>query len=227
MDDYTKEVLEDLGMDVDKVPEGVVKVLESSQYRGINKETFKWSLKLQNKTALAYEVETEEKRMAGLVLRNLFLEKPDRAHLFVVLAENEKGPFWHNFTPAIEQIWKTGVVVLVEGPKDARVLYQYDIPVMAYLGAVPTKEHFKVLYKYAHTVLWIPDVDLPLLDIVKRRRLRVEKEAKEVGLFIQRHIILAKDPAELVDKSDEIKKIQKIVENLSLLRGRGYVGYTL
>jgi len=222
MTEETIQALVELGINPATVPKGAVKFLWAQEYRHINEETKRWASTPLNNRALAYEIETEHQRHVGILLRNLHKEKPLSAHLAVVPKE---GTYWHNFSPALEHVWKTGVAVLVEGPKDARVLASYGVSqAMAYLGSAPSKAHLETISRYARALVWIPDNE-PLDPAVVARRKWVEKAAKAFGLHLRIPKLPVKDPAMLAfEHSDCLQQLLKTVEETSKLLGGGYVG---
>jgi hypothetical protein len=218
MDDPTKEVLLDFGIDPLTTPPGTVRLLSAAEFKHLGQRAFIWSLNPNNSQALAYEIETEHERHVGIVLRNLHSDKERAAHLTLV---NGPGPFWHNFTPSLDWVWETGVAVLVEGPKDARFLYSHQIPAMAYLGAAPSTNHLRVLGRYTHTVIWIPDNE-PLTREVVARRKQVMANATKQGLNIRQFRIPVKDPAELIRRPDYVPTLKSQVEEAAILSGGGW-----
>ena len=218
MDVKTSEVLSSLGIDPSSCPTGTVKLLDSSEYKHFNEEVFKWSLNIYNRQVLAYEIESEHKRGVGLILRNLFSEKSRASHRTVVSVE---PPLWHNFTPALPLVWKLGVVVLVEGPKDARFLHQFGIPTVAYLGSAPSIKHIRSIHRYAKVILWIPDNE-PLDESVKRRRNQVIETSLKLNITLRQIKLPCKDAGELKNHLDYIPKLKDLVEESSLLVGGGF-----
>jgi len=219
-DPNTREVLDGFGIDPDKTPQGSVKYLRRDQYQALSMETFKWSMYPENDNVIAYAIDNEQKPGVGLVLRNLHRGKEKAKHLTEV-PKDVQGPYWHNFHFSLETVWQTGVVVLVEGPKDARFLAQYGIPTWGYLGGVPSTEHLNCTQKYVHTAIWIPDNDNMTYE-VKRRREDVQKSAERIGLRLRRLTINAKDPAELKGNIPEIRKILSSYQLACRLGGGGY-----
>jgi hypothetical protein len=214
--------LADLGIDGSTCPPGTVRLLKAEEYRHFDDVTFKWSLNPNNDRALAYEIETEHKRGVGVILRNLHREKAKKGHRTVVTVE---PPLWHNFSPSLPKIWETGVAVLVEGPKDARVLHQEGIQAVAYLGAAPTSKHLKIMARYASVIIWIPDNE-PLDPAVVRRREQVMEFATQHKLIMRQIKLPCKDAGELVDHPDYIPVLKSLVEEASLFNGGGYKGAT-
>lgn len=202
MDLETQEILLDLGIDPKTVPDGTVKLLEAADYRFLSERAVSWAKSPFNQKALAYEIETEHKRHAGIVLRNLYKEKEHKAHLTIV-PEGQEGPFWHNWTPALDQIWETGIATLVEGPKDARMLHSLGIHALAYLGQAPSAAHLKTLVRYAHTILWIPDNESLTPETEKRRKL-VELIAAKIGLRLRKFKRPNKDAGDLIKDPKQI-----------------------
>jgi len=219
MDPATEAVIVSLGIDPATIPDGTVKLLERDAMKAAGGRIESWSSHPNNRKALAYEVETESTRHVGVVLRNLFFEKEKRSHLTEVSPTEEA--LWHNFTPALPIIWETGVAVMVEGPKDARVLFGYMIPAVAYLGPVPSPDHWDVISRYAHSVLWIPDNE-PLSRIVRDRREESRQTGRSKGVYVWDVKLPCKDAGALAQNHDELVKIQQKVIQLSKLRGGGY-----
>lgn len=219
MDPATESVIASLGIDPATVPPGTVKLLHRPEMAAMGGRIESWSSHPNNREALAYEVETETRRHMGLVLRNLHRAKEKRSHLTEVNPTEEA--LWHNLTPSLPIIWEYGVAVLVEGPKDARVLYQYFIPSVAYLGPVPSPDHWTVMQRYAHTVIWIPDNE-PMSFKTRQRRQQALESGKAKGLSIWEVKIPAKDAGELVKNHDELVKILRRVEEAAHLKGGGY-----
>lgn len=220
MDVSTANELQRFGIDPTTVPEGTVSLLSAGQYRGINVDTRVFAQNPLNAKVLAYEVETEHKRAEGLVLRNLFSSKETKAHLTVT---ESSPPLWHNFTPALPRIWETGVVVLVEGPKDARVLWSLGVlNVVAYLSSVPSRKHLKCLSRYASVIVWVPDND-PVSKEKSSREMRTEKEATKQGLWLRKvSLRYAKDPGDLgLEKYMEEREmlVERLLEMTETLGG--------
>lgn len=218
MDTQTYQELEKLGIDGNKVPEGEVKFLTKDLYCDISEDTQKWVKMPQNDKALAYRIETEVNPSAGILLRNLYTSKKESSRLTVT---NGDGPYWHNFRNGLKLAWEMGVAVIVEGPKDARFLYQYDIPAIAYLGANPGKAHISILSKYLNNVIWIPDNE-DLQYQVKEARKKALEEFERNKVRVTTIKIAAKDAGELKGNNSEIKRIQKIVKDISKMSGSGY-----
>lgn len=224
MDEATREVLEDFGIIPASCPDGTVRVIPKAQYMFLKTpESLYFSDDPMNKEVIAYEIENEHQRGVGLVLRNFYPRDRGGRHL-TIIPSGTQGPFWHNFTPALELTWKMGVAVLVEGPKDARVLFGYDVPAMAYLGAAPKKSHLRCIRRYAHSVIWIPDNDPVLTPEVEELRGAVIGDAKKYGISLYHVKIGVKDPGDLAKKPSEIHKIKQRVQEVSLTGGGGYVG---
>lgn len=219
MDPATESTLRSLGIEPLAVPKGVVRLLQRSDMDAMGGRISSWSSHPNNHLALAYEVETETRRHVGVVLRNLHLDRGRKSHLTEV-NETEEA-LWHNFTPALPIIWSTGIAVLVEGPKDARILFEYAIPALAYLGQVPSPDHWEVVARYAHTVIWIPDNEV-LTYKVRQRREQSHQSGKDRGLVVWEVKLPVKDAGELAGNHDELVKIQERVKQASLLRGGGY-----
>lgn len=223
---YLDDLLCSIGLDPARVPAGTVGVATAEAYRNLDHDDPKVKSKLQawsryrdNDVVLVYEIETEHERGAGLVLRNLH-SGPRRAHLTI---PPKTKPIVHNLTPALPLIWDTGVVVLCEGPKDARVLHQAEIPAVAYLGAAPSKEFLLMVRRYAHSVVFIPDNDLRPDPRVITRRKFVLKDIAALGLHA-RPVTLrkVKDPGELVSCPESLEDVRHTVHLQSSLWGGGF-----
>jgi hypothetical protein len=172
-----------------------------------------WIRSVNNREAIAYSVDHEHKPCVGIVLRNLH-SGANKDHKAIT---PDIKPLWHNFFSALPLAYQLGVVVLVEGPKDARVLSSADIPVIACLMAIPSHEHLRTIRRYAGTVLWIGDRD-PVNDGRAEIRLnRARRQAKELDLGFFDFKIPCKDPAELAGNHEWFGKIRDRVLELSTL----------
>lgn len=212
-----------LGIDPTKLPSGTMGWMTAADYAGLTDVSEKFATILKsfaknpdNKNVLVYEVENEHDRFVGLVLRNLHSVKARSRHLTVIF-NSEKGdefpgPFFHNLTPALELAWPSGPLVAVEGPKDARVLYQEGIPAVAYLGAAPSQEWLKSIRRYTSLLIWIPDNDGELDPKIEWRRKKVLDDAADLNIVV-RTIKLrgSKDPGKLVDNPAEMARVKEIV----------------
>jgi len=159
MDGLAESEFRRLGIDPDTIPMGTASLVKADQYKAFGGRAFAWSINSQNDPAIAYEVETEHQRGVGVILRNLWPRSRGGAHLMLKPPEIDV-PTWHNFSSAISHIWSSGIALLVEGPKDARVLWSNGIfPVVAYLGQAPSTKHLTCLRRYTKTILWYPDND--------------------------------------------------------------------
>lgn len=210
MDEATKKVIKDLGIDPATVPPNQVRLLNAKEISSLGKEAEEWAKDTRNIPALAYSIDDEFKAPVGLVLRNL-QKGADKRHLTVSKGE---GPFWHNLHCSLPAFYESGIAVLVEGPKDARVLWSNGIPAAAYLGPAPGSEYLRVIKRYADVVLWIPDVD-PETRILRNRKQQVHDQAKQLGLLLVEYKIEAKDPAELVDHPEGFTRILERVSELA------------
>lgn len=225
VDAQTAEVLTDLGIKIDTVPSGTVRLLQRWEIFEIGSAAKAWATSLDNAPALAYEIETETMRHVGLLLRNLYLDKSRRS--MHVEAPTVREALWHDFSTALPQIWRSAVAVLVEGPKDAKVLFSYGIPAIAYLTGEPSQEHIKVLVRYAKALVWVPDSDLFERNYVKgKKRERVIALFKKYGFLYRVVKIPVGDPADLAGNFGEIKKLLDLVEQTSILVGGGYTATT-
>lgn len=222
MDDRTAEVLVEYGINPSTVPQGTVKLLTANEYKNLGKDALLWAQHPQNDPAMAYEIETEHQRAAGLVLRNLHPRSQSNVRPHLTLFQHDV-PFWHNWTPALPLMWETGVVALVEGPKDARVMYSEGIRnVLAYLGPVPSIEHLKVLRRYVHTIVWFPDNEVLDPETASRRDF-VLRKAQEFGLSVRHPKLPAKDPGVLVlQRPRYFDEIRKTLQEIIALAGGGY-----
>jgi DNA primase len=127
----------------------------------------------------------------------------------------DSKPLWHGFYYALPQIYKIGVCVLVEGPKDALVLASAGIPAIAVLMAIPSPEHLRVIRRYAGTVLWIGDRDPVDGGRAEIRVSRAKRQARELELGFFDFKIPVKDPAELAGNQEWLEKIRDRVFELS------------
>ena len=214
MDLKTREFLGKLGIRVETVPLGSMKLLDWEELQGLGERSVdcrNWIRNPNNRAAIGYSIDTEHKPCVGIVLRNLHsgVRKDHKT-----IAPDLK-PLWHNFFGAIPEVYRLGMVVLVEGPKDARVLASAGIPVMACMAAIPSHEHFRVIHRYASTVIWIGDRDAP----DERTEARLNKarwQTRELGLKFVEITIPAKDPAELANNPEWLKRIRDRVYELSI-----------
>jgi len=221
MDDSTCQALRNLGIDPQTVPEGEVRLVNGLQIQAnLGQKAAEWARDLANTPALAYRVETEHNRKAGVVLRNLH-QGPQRAHLTVTAGP---GPHWHNLHVALPDIYKTGLAVIVEGPKDARALWANGVAVIAYLGPAPGKGHLKTIRRYAGTVVWLPDndqapdPDVEEKDDPKERKIqRVQRAAEEIGINLMTPKYSAKDPAELAKDPIQLAKLLGKIDEIRAL----------
>ncbi len=224
IDADTALVLRGYGINPDLVPDGTVRLLSAAVYGNINERTQKWVKSIHNLSALAYELETEAKRGAGVLLRNMFSDKERASRTTVATGD---GPFWHNWSPSLPEVWRTGVAVLVEGPKDARVCWQYGIPAIAYLGGVPSREQFRIISKYATTVVWVPDQEDLLPQVASARR-KVSDTASSFGILLKNFVMRKPttggkvDPGDLVKMPDEVSRLQMFYRETVLIAGGGY-----
>lgn len=219
MDAKTREILEGLGIPPATVPSGSVKFLGWKELRALgerSRDCRLWTINHDNREAIAYSVDHEHKPCVGIVLRNLFSgQRKDHKALTPDLK-----PLWHNFHNALPQVYKLGVAVLVEGPKDARVLASADIPVIATLMAIPSHEHLRTIRRYAGTILWIGDRDVPD-ERVEIRLLRARRQSRELGLDFMEFKIPVKDPALLAGNIEWLSKIRDRVLELSSFKVAG------
>jgi hypothetical protein len=214
VDARTYQTLIGLGIPPETVPLGSVRFLGWEELRGLGEKSHdckQWILSTNNREAIAYSVDHEHKPCVGIVLRNLHSgAKKDHKAITPDLK-----PLWHNFYYALPQVYKLGVCVLCEGPKDARVLASADIPAIAVLGVVPSQEHLRVIRRYAGTVLWIGDRD-PVDDgRAELRANRAKYQARELELGFFDFRIPVKDPALLAGNQEWLGRIRDRVLELS------------
>jgi hypothetical protein len=212
METQLQQILEGLGINPRSMPPGQVNLLDRRQIHSLGGKAIPWAKDPLNSPALAYAIDDEHRTPVGMVLRNLH-SGPDRSHLTIV---EGKGPFFHNLHCSLPVFYDTGVAVLVEGPKDARVLWTNGIPAAAYLGPAPGKEHLKVLNRYVDVILWIPDSD-PYSFEVENRKKKVHQIAESIGINLIEFKIPEKDPAELIKNPSWFGKISARTEELGLL----------
>lgn len=210
MDDSTKSILINLGLDPDRIPPNTVGVLQKEQVQQLSKSAHEWASNPYNTPCLAFLVETEHESSFGLVLRNLYRDER-KAHLTVV--KSSGVPIWHNLHAVLPQVYDLQTIVLVEGPKDARALYQYGVPAAAYLGASPRVGQLRTATRYAKTVIWIPD---QFTDTVENKRLlRSTRESLnghvKTWIEVSLHI---KDPGELPQHSVERLRVLNQIESI-------------
>lgn len=211
--DRTQEELLKLGIEPSTVPPNQVKLLEASSFIHLSKKAFHWGSNPDNKLALAYCIDDEDKAFVGLVLRNLH----GGAKRSSITVTTSKKALWHNLHPCLKEFYETGLAVLVEGPKDARVLWSNGIKATAYLGSQPSYDHLSVMKKYVNAILWIPDNDPPSREVQARKK-KVLEEASSLGLLISELKIPEKDPAELVKSPVWFEKIKNRLEEI-----KGYI----
>jgi hypothetical protein len=194
MDLETAKIISELGIDPATVPNGQVKLLNYAQIKSIGGKAEAWVRSPKNYPALAYSVDDEHNSPVGILLRNLHKGK-DRSHIMV---SRGPGPFWHNLHCSLPTFYDTGITILVEGPKDARVLWSNGIPAAAYLGPAPGDQHLRVIKRYSDVILWIPDMDQSTPELL-RRKAKVHENAKSLELLLVEYRIPEKDPAELIN----------------------------
>jgi hypothetical protein len=221
MDEETLIYMAQLGVDPRTIPPRTVKLFQREQLFLMGDDAIKWARHEQNAPALGYEIETEFKRHVGFVLRNLHPNKPQASH-YTVTDEREL-PLWHNWSFGLPLAWSMGVLGLVEGPKDARVLHGHGLPVVAYLGPAPSTDHLRTAKRYVHTVMWIPDNE-PLTPQVARRRQGVIEAAKSMGLQIRQLSIPVKDPALLAHRTQDVADLKRRFLEASRIGGGGFRG---
>lgn len=212
MDEATEKVVISLGMDPSSIPVGSVKLLNASEISRLGNRALSWSRDPNNTPALAYAIDNEFETHVGVILRNLHPGKL-KAHLTITRGN---GPFWHSFVDALPAFYDSGVAVLVEGPKDARILWSYRIAAAAYLGSSLGKSHLKVVRRYVSVALWIPDCDPPTKENQERKR-SVKYAADEMGLRLVEFPIPLKDPADLVNEPSWFERITERIEELERL----------
>lgn len=214
LDERTRRILQGFGIPSETVPPGSVRFLGWEELRSLGQKSSdcrKWIRNPNNREAIGYSVDHEHKPCVGIVLRNLHTG-PKKDHKAIT---PDLGPLWHNFYYALPQVYKLGVCVLVEGPKDAMILASADIPAIAVLMAIPSHEHLRTIRRYAGTVLWIGDRDPVDGDRAEIRVSRAKRQAKELGLGFFDFRIPAKDPALLAGNQEWLKRIRDRVLELS------------
>jgi hypothetical protein len=214
VDAKTQQILEGLGIRPSTVPPGSVRFLGWEELKGLgerSRDCQAWIRNANNRAAIAYSVDSEHKPCVGIILRNLYSDSR-KDHKAITL---DLHPLWHNFFHALPQVYKLGVCVLVEGPKDARVLASADIPAIACLGVIPSHEHLRVIRRYAGTVLWIGDRDPADSDRAEIRLSRARRQARELAFGFFDFRIPTKDPAELAGNTEWLGRIRDRVLELS------------
>jgi hypothetical protein len=217
VDETTRQTLEGLGIPPETVPPGSVKFLSWKELRALgmrSRDCKLWTINPNNREAIAYSVDHEHKPYVGIILRNLH-SGARKDHKAIT---PDIKPLWHNFYHAVPQVYRLGVCVLVEGPKDARVLASANIPAIAVLMAIPSHEHLRTIRRYAGTVLWIGDRD-PADDRAEIRVNRAKRQARELDLGFFDFKIPTKDPALLAGNTEWLGKIYDRVMELSYLNG--------
>lgn len=214
MDTRTRETLLGLGIIPETVPPGSMRFLNWRALQSLGEKSHdcrQWIRNPNNREAIGYSVDSEHKPCVGVVLRNLHtgLKKDHKA------ITPDISPLWHNFIHALPQVYKLGVAVLCEGPKDARVLASAGIPAIACLGVIPSHEHLRVIRRYAGTVLWIGDQDQVDDGRAEIRLLRAKRQSRELGIGFYTYRISAKDPAELAGNTEELQRIRDRMLELS------------
>lgn len=214
-DAATRQVLERLGIDPTTVPAGAVRLLDQAAISQLSPRAAQWAQSPLNRVALAYAVDTEHVSTVGVQLRNLHTG-PARDYLLVTRGE---GPFWHNLHHALPRVYRDGVGVLVEGPKDARVLAAHGVAAVAYLGIAPTAGHLRVWRRYAGVVVWVPDT----MSATRERWLqikRIRQQCQDLDIRLIELGIPTKDPAELVNDPAALERvIQRIRDVVDLVGG--------
>jgi hypothetical protein len=206
MDTEMRRVLRNIGIDPNSVPPGSVKLLTFEEIASLGERLLIWARNSNNVPALAYAVETEHNPFTGLLLRNL---QNDPSRKSIQMVTKGEGPFWHNFHFALPTIYDKGVIVLVEGPKDA----QNDIPAVAYLGISPGHDHLKVIKRYADVILWIPDNDETNREGPRKRK--VYSAAAEMNLKLVEFAIPTKDAGDLARDRAWLERIKSRVNELA------------
>jgi hypothetical protein len=204
MDETLKSILTDLGIDSGKCPENEVKLLNQSQIISLGGRATDWGKSIRNHPCLAYRVDSEFDSPVGLALRNL-VKGEGKSSILVYKGE---GPFWHNLSKTLEVFYKTNLAVLVEGPKDARVLWNKDIPAAAYLGSSPSYKQLLTISHYVDNILWIPDNDPPSRERDKRIS-ETYKNCSKLNLKLIEYSLEVKDPAELAFSESEFQRLEK------------------
>lgn len=205
----TEQCCRDLGIDPTSVPEGVLNLLKAATFCSLSDTASHWGQNPHNQEALAYVLETEFDSQAGILLRNLHMEKDKKDHLTVTKG---KGVYWHNWSPALPYIYKTGTAVLVEGPKDARVAWSCGIKnVLAYLGSAPHRNHLKTLWRYCKSIVWVPDND-GFGQEVKAREKASQDLMTKMGFTVRIKKLPVKDFGELAFSPDQERVVGEIQE---------------
>ena len=215
MDAKTRQILAGLGISPERILPGSVRFLGWEELRSLGAKSHdckQWIRNVNNREAIGYSVDHEHKPCVGVVLRNLH-SGAKKDHKAIV---PDIKPLWHNFYHALPQVYKLGICVLVEGPKDAMVLASAGIPAIAVLMAIPSHEHLRTIRRYAGTVLWIGDRDPVDGDRAEIRVNRAKRQARELELGFLTFKIPVKDPAELAGNHEWLKKIRDRVSELSL-----------
>jgi hypothetical protein len=214
VDARTYQALRGLGIQPETVPPGSVRFLGWEELRSLGEKSRDcrlWIISPNNREAIAYSVDHEHKPCVGIILRNLF-SGAKKDHKAIT---SDLSPLWHNFHHALPRVYKLGVCVLCEGPKDAMVLASADIPAIAVLGVIPSHEHLRVIRRYAGLVLWIGDRDVVDDGRAEIRLIRAKRQARELGLGFMDFKIPVKDPAMLAGNQEWLGRIRDRVIELS------------
>jgi hypothetical protein len=102
--------------------------------------------------------------------------------------------YFYGFWESIEWSWKANLWVVVEGPKDARVVSGYSCPSVATLGSAPSQKQLRCLRRYASRILWVPDRD-PDSRNDTQRRIEARRRMTEMGFEWYEVRPPCKDPA--------------------------------
>jgi hypothetical protein len=102
------------------------------------------------------------------------------------------------------------------------------VPAIAYLSNHPSQELLRLVRRYAHTAIFIPDNDSGLsaadTEANERRRSWLAWVARGIGLGWTRVRLRCKDPAELLAHPAEFARVREIVRDASVFGGGGYRG---
>jgi hypothetical protein len=214
VDETTGRILKDFGIPPETVPPGSVRFLDYKELKNLGKRSIDcrlWIRNLNNHEALAWSVDHEHKSCVGVVLRNLYSDSR-KDHKAIT---PDIKPLWHNFYYVLPQVYRLGVCVLCEGPKDARVLASADIPAIAVLMAIPSHEHLRVIRRYVRIILWVGDRDPVTDDRAEIRINRAKRQARELELGFFDFRIPVKDPAMLAGNEEWLGRIRDRVMELS------------
>lgn len=211
--------MEALGIDPQSLPKGEVAFADEGKLKASkSKDILWWASQPGNTPAIVYTVGTEHHPRRGIILRNMHSGDARSIHTSVI----GKGPFFHNFHSALPRIYGR-TAVLVEGPKDARVLWAAGIPAIAYLRNAPSRGHLYVIRRYAASILWLPDQDPDQAEVEKRSR-AFRKACSILKIDAVEMKYPVKDPAMLAGNEDWLERIRNRVREMDIIRGTNYVG---